>query len=333
MTPSVTLVDDEPATLDMLVRAARAMHFDCQAAESAEQALELLEKNPTPIVVTDLRMPGRGGVWLVREIQRRWPGVAVIVLTGHQEAEAMTDCLDAGAHQYFLKPIKVDELRHALEANLRIYRRHQLHARSRRYLERQVAMQTRRLRVTYLSAIDSLARMLEARDPYTSGHSLRVRRYALRLADALSLNAKLRRKLSLAARLHDIGKVGIPEGILNKPSQLSDAENAIVREHPVTGERILSPVIRCRLVLGAIRSHHEHYDGAGYPDGLRGEQIPLLARLLTVADCFDALTSTRAYRDAMPWSDAKHFLRQAAGTQFDPAFVEPFVRAVGDGFN
>ena len=179
--------------------------------------------------------------------------------------------------------------------------------------------------VTLASAIDSLVRTLEARDRYTCGHSFRVRRYALRLAQSLGLDDGLQKKLSLAAKLHDIGKVGLPEGILNKPDVLTDAEYGIVRAHPLIGERILAPIIRSRMVLATIRGHHERFDGTGYPDGLTREDIPLAARVLAVADCFDALTSSRAYRDAWPQAAALEFLRAGAGRQFDPAIVPHFV--------
>jgi putative two-component system response regulator len=322
---AVTLVDDEPWALDVLSRAARAWSFECQVAASAEQALGLLERRLTPVVVTDLRMPGRGGVWLVREVQRRWPGVAVIVVTAGQDADAVNQCLAAGAQHYFLKPINLDEFRHALETTLRDFRRHRERERHRRLLERTVCRRTRQLRRTFLSAIDSLVRTLEARDPYTSGHSLRVRDYALRLADVLDLGARERRRLSLAAKLHDIGKVGLPETVLNKPGALTEAETALVREHPVIGERILTPIIRTRVVLTAIRGHHERYDGGGYPDGLAGETVPLLARVIAVADCFDALTSSRAYREPLPRGQALEMIRAGSGTQFDPRIALAFL--------
>jgi putative two-component system response regulator len=325
---TVTVVDDEPSALDVLVRAARSWSFDCQAARSAEQALQLLEQNPTPIVVTDLRMPGKGGVWLVGEIRRLWPEIAVIVITAGDEADSVAQCLDAGAHQFFLKPINLDEFRHALEATWRHYRLQRQHALHRLHLEQTVQRQTKKIRRTYLSAIDSLVRTLEARDPSTSGHSLRVRAYALRLADVIGLENGLRKKLALAAKLHDIGKVGLPEAILNKPNVLNEEESGVVREHPVVGERILKPFLRCRLILSAIRGHHERYDGTGYPDGLRGEQIPLLARLVTLADCYDALTSSRAYRDPLLPAEALEIIRQGAGRQFDPLFVPAFLEAV-----
>jgi response regulator RpfG family c-di-GMP phosphodiesterase len=321
----VTVVDDEPAARDVLVRAARSWQYECQAAGSAEQALSLLERRLTPVVVTDLRMPGRGGVWLVREIQKRWPEVSVIVVTAGHDPDAVTDCLSAGAHHYFLKPINLDEFRHALEVTARSYRLQSERERHRRDLERTVQRRTRQLRRTFLSAIDSLVRTLEARHPSTCGHSLRVRHYTVRLAELLGWPERERRRLGLAAKLHDIGKVGTPEGILNKPAALTRAEEAVVREHPVVGERILAPTIRSRAVLAAIRGHHERWDGGGYPDGLAGERIPLLARTIAVADCFDALTSFRPYRDPLPRREALELIRAGAGTQFDPALVPPFL--------
>jgi response regulator RpfG family c-di-GMP phosphodiesterase len=324
----VTVVDDEPAALDVLVRAARSWSYECQAASTAEQALLLLEQNPTPIVVTDLRMPGRGGVWLVREIQRRWPEVSVIVVTAGEEENAVTDCLHAGAHHYFLKPIKLDEFRHALEATLRTHRLQRQREIYRRYLERTVHRQTRKIRRTFLSAIESLVCALEARDPYTTGHSLRVRTHALRLAAALKLDPRRTKHLSLAAKLHDIGKVGIPEAILNKPGRLTSAEYECVQEHPLIGERILKPIIRNRDVLAAVRGHHERFDGGGYPDGRKGEQIPVLARLVAVADCFDALISERSYREALSIPHALEVISVGAGTCFDPRFADVFIKVI-----
>lgn len=326
--PALTLVEDEPALLDVLQRAARSFAFECQTARSAEEAIALLERVLTPVVVTDLRMPGRGGVWLVREIQRRWPEVAVIVLTVGAEDESLHECLRAGVQRYFLKPIHLDEFHHALRATWDAQQFQAELLRQKRALEGTLGRATRRQRRTFFAAVTSLARTLEARDPYTAGHSLRVRDFALRLARRLGLARRDLQRLSLAAKLHDVGKVGLAEGILNKPGALTGEEWAQVREHPATGERILRPIIRSRAVLSAIRSHHERYDGGGYPDGLRGEAIPLLARIIAVADTFDALTSSRAYRAALSYEAALDILAGAAGTQFDPALVALFVTLI-----
>ena len=291
---TVTVVEDEPAVQDVLVRAARSWHYECQSAGCAEQALELLEHHLTPIVVTDLRMPGRGGVWLVREIRHRWPDVGIIVLTAGQDEDAAQQCLEAGADHFFVKPVKLDELHHVLETTRRTYEARRTNNLSRKHLERAVRRQTRRVRRTFLSAIETMVLFLEARDRYTAGHSLSVSRYAMRLARKLGLDDRLQRQLRLAAMLHDIGKVGVQEAILNKPGPLNVAERHLVCEHPVIGERILKPIIHDRVILASIRGHHEHLDGTGYPDGLQGSRIPLLAQIIAIADCYDALTTDRA---------------------------------------
>ena len=325
---TVTVVDDEPAVLDVLVRAARSWNYGCQAAVNAEQALELLERSRTPLLVTDLKMPGRGGLWLVREVRRRWPETAILVVTAGHDTDAAVECLNAGAKRYFLKPINLDEFRHALDGTHQCYRLERAVEERRRWLEIQYARQTRKIRRGFLSAIDMMVRTLEARDPYTSGHSRRVRHYALRLAQALGFDGRELKRLSLAAKLHDVGKLGVPESILNKPDRLTPDEFDVVRKHPVIGERILSRVVRSRAVLAAIRGHHERLDGRGYPDGLQGPHLSPLARVIAVADTFDALTSSRAYRDALPAAEALAVLEDAAGTQLDPAYVRAFVDCV-----
>jgi putative two-component system response regulator len=325
---AVTVVDDEPVVRDVLVRAARSWSYECQSAECAEEALELLTQRPTPILVTDLRMPGQGGVWLVREARRRWPEMAIIVLTAGQDEGSGRQCLEAGADQFFVKPVKLDEFHHALERTRLARRQRRIEARYRRRLEREVRKQTRRVRHTFLSGIDSLVIAMEERDPYTAGHSHRVRAYSLRLGRALGLDDRHMRELSLAAKMHDIGKVGVPEAILNKPGALTPEETEAVRKHPIVGERILRSIVRNRAVLAAIRGHHERLDGTGYPDGLKGAKIPLLARVITVVDCYDALTSARAYRAPLSPAKALEVLRAAAGTHFQPEFVRAFAELV-----
>jgi HD-GYP domain-containing protein (c-di-GMP phosphodiesterase class II) len=229
---------------------------------------------------------------------------------------------------YFLKPIHIDEFHHALQATWYSQLMRRESQRQKQHLESIVHKQTHQLKHTFFSAITSLVRTLEARDAYTSGHSLRVRKYAVHLAHQIGMDDHNKKRLNLAAKLHDIGKIGVAEVILNKPAKLSEHEFDLVKEHPVIGERILKPIIRNRVVLSAIRSHHERFDGAGYPDGLSGEEIPFLGRMITVADCYDALTSSRAYRAALSRDEALTILQDGAGTQFDPHLVPPFIRMI-----
>ncbi len=169
-------------------------------------------------------------------------------------------------------------------------------------------------------------RTLQAHDPETVGHCWRVRRHALRLAVALGLGRGACRQLALAAVLHDVGKVEVPRAVLQKPGRLTAEESLRVQRHPAAGERLLAADVRDPVVLAAIRHHHERHDGAGYPDRLRGESVPLLARVLALADCYDAMRSDRPYRPGLSWAAALAAVRQGAGTQFDPRLTAVFLR-------
>jgi response regulator RpfG family c-di-GMP phosphodiesterase len=324
----IQLVDDEPMVLELLSQAVASWQYSPRCAGSAEEALEQLLADPVPILLTDLEMGERDGTWLVKQVRDRWPDTVIMVLTGRCDADAAIGALHAGAERYFLKPPNLLELQHGLQYAVETV---ELRKQRRDYqaeLERTVRRQTRKIRHTFLSAIESLNLALEARDAYTNGHSFRVRRYSVALGRKLGLPRSQLRRVALAARLHDIGKVGVPEAILTKSGPLTREEIAEMQKHPVIGEQILRPIIRDRGVLAGIRLHHERIDGRGYPDGLRGEAIPLVARLISVADCFDALTSARPYRNALSLPEAVAVLRDAAGTQLDAAFVGAFLQIV-----
>ncbi|HEV3237394.1 MAG TPA: HD-GYP domain-containing protein [Gemmataceae bacterium] len=168
--------------------------------------------------------------------------------------------------------------------------------------------------------------MLKRHDSATAEHSVRVRRYALALAKELNLSAKLKRKLGIAALLHDVGKIAISSDMLNKPGALNFEERRQIEEHPNEGHRLLTTIFSDATLLAAVRGHHERFDGTGYPDGLRGDEIPYLARIICIADCFDALTSRRSYRTALSFAEGLKELQRNAGSQFDPEMVEAFVK-------
>jgi response regulator RpfG family c-di-GMP phosphodiesterase len=270
-------------------------------------------------------------MWLVHEVQRRWPEVGVIVVTAGADEEPLDGFANSGVQHYLLKPVRLDEFQHALQSSWQSQMLLRERQRYQQLLERTLSRQTQKLKQTFLCAIESLVRTLEARDTFTAGHSMRVRCYVLRLARVLGCSVRTRKQLSLAAKLHDIGKVGLPEAILNKPASLTADEFAVVRKHPVLGEQILNSIIHDTAVLAAIRGHHERFDGSGYPDGLSGDSIPLMARMLAVADCYDAVTSVRAYRAALPPAVALGLLEQEAGTHFDPLLVPPFIQMIRAG--
>lgn len=323
--PTILIVDDQPEVRNMLTAATSRWGYAPKTVASAEDAVRCIQADACPMILTDLRMAGKGGVWLVRQIHELAPDSGVIVLTGDHEGHLAVECLNAGAFRYFFKPVNLVELRHAIDQCHENYR---LRIEKRRYqsdLERTVQRQTSLLRKTFLSAVNSLSITLEARDPYTAGHSLRVSRLAVRLGQQLELEPLRLKQLRVAARLHDIGKVGTPEWILHKSSGLTADEFNVIKQHPVIGERILSPIIRSRAVLSAIRNHHERYDGSGYPDGFSGNEIPELARIIAVADAYDAMVSSRAYRAALSREVAIDRIAGSQGSHFDPRVTEAFL--------
>jgi HD-GYP domain-containing protein (c-di-GMP phosphodiesterase class II) len=237
-----------------------------------------------------------------------------------------------GAADYLTKPFVLDEVRARVRQALS-RRRLVLDNRAyQRSLEARVADQARRLEQLFLASVASLADALEVKDPYTRGHSLRVGRYAAAIGGALGVDADTLRQLELGGHLHDLGKIGVREAVLNKAGPLSDEEYAHVMQHPAIGWRLLRPLLEEEpLALAMVRWHHERHDGRGVPDGLAGDAVPLVARLAAVADSFDAMTSHRPYRRGLAVDEAVAELRRNAGTQFDPAAVAAFEQALADG--
>lgn len=193
---------------------------------------------------------------------------------------------------------------------------------------RSVADSQRQLDEAYLQITQTMAQTLDARDPYTAGHSSRVSNYAVAIAEAMSLTVKEVDVIRVGANFHDIGKIGIPDAVLQKPGPLSDSEFNVIKDHPVIGKRILEGVAKFHEYLSIVELHHENHDGSGYPWGLAGENVPLGARIVHVVDAYDAMTTSRPYRSALPAEKALNIIRKYAGSQFDPAVVEVFLRLV-----
>lgn len=306
--------------------------FECEEAGSGLEALEVLERRPATMVLTDLNMPDLDGIGLLREIRTRYPDTAVVMITAVAEVGTAVSCLSAGAMDYLTKPFHIEEVRARVRQALE---RRQLILENRDHqerLEERVAIQARRLEELFLASIQSLADALEVKDPYTHGHSLRVSRYSTVIARSLDLDAATVRQIELGGRVHDIGKIGVREVVLNKAGPLTAEEYQHVMTHPVVGWRILSPLLGDNpKALNIVRSHHERYDGRGIPDGLHGDSIPLEARIAAVADTFDAMTSVRPYRPGVPLDATIAELQRCSGAQFDPRIVDAFLKAIERG--
>jgi putative two-component system response regulator len=332
--PHCLVVDDEPRLRQLLVRLMENDGFVCREAGSGDEALERLREAPAALVLTDLRMPRMDGAELLREVRARYPDTAVVLITAIADVDVAVRCLTIGAMDYLTKPFQLEEVRARVAQALE---RRRLVIENRGYqegLEARVAEQARRLEELFLGSIQSLAEALELKDPYTRGHSVRVSRYSSEIARFLDLPADVVRQVELGGHVHDIGKIGVREAVLNKPGALTDEEYAHIMEHPMLGWRILSPLLGdVPRVLNVVRSHHERFDGRGIPDRLAGEAIPLEARIVAVADAFDAMTSGRPYRGGMQldMDQAVAELERCAGTQFDPVVLAGFLKAAAAG--
>ena len=323
------VVDDEPSVRSFLIRMLQAQGFQCFEASSGREALLVLERiGELPLIVSDMRMPEMDGISFLEVVRERYPDTSVIMLSGLSETSTAVDCLHRGAADFLLKPISMGELQARVT---RALEKRALVLQNRFYqenLERQVHEQAVRIQELFLQGVQMLARALEAKDSYTRGHSIRVSQYAVATASRMGFEGGSLDGIRLGGELHDIGKIGTRESVLHKPGSLTDDEFRQISEHPLLGERMLSPLAQeSPDVLRIVRSHHERLDGRGFPDGLRGEKIPIEARIVAVADAFDAMTTRRPYRDSRPPDVALAELRRVAGSQLDPDAVEAFVGA------
>jgi len=328
------VVDDEPQLRHVLVRLMESDGFACLQGGSGSEALDLLERHDVTLMLTDLRMPKMDGISLLRECRTRHPDMAVVMITAVADVDVAVSCLAIGAMDYLMKPFNIEEVRARVRQALE---KRRLVIDNREYqqqLEQRVRAQATRLEELFLGTMQAFAAALEVKDLYTRGHSIRVSQYSVAIARAMELDAETIRQIEIGGHLHDIGKIGVREAVLNKPGPLTDEEYEHIMTHPVVGWRILSPLLTdVPLALNIVRSHHERFDGRGVPDGLQGQEIPLEARIAAVADAFDAMTSGRAYRRGgrMSVTAAAEEVERCRGSQFDPAIVDAFCHAVSCG--
>jgi putative two-component system response regulator len=325
-------VDDDAQVRHSLARVIQAHGLATLEASSGAEALAILEsQGELPLVISDIYMPEMDGVTFLREALSRYPDMAVVMLTGVAEVTTAVECLKLGALDYISKPVLVEEVRARVDKALekrdlvlqnRFYQQH---------LESRVRELDRRNKQSLINGVQMLVHALEAKDAYTSGHSTRVSRYAVKTAVQLGYTGERLEHLRLGGELHDIGKIGTREDILNKPGPLTSEEFEHIKGHVTLGERILAPALaESPVVLRIVRSHHERMDGGGFPDQLTGAQIPSEARIVAVVDAFDAMTTNRAYRPSRTPADAIEELRRCSGSHFDAEVVDAFRRAYSD---
>jgi putative two-component system response regulator len=331
----ILIVDDEETIRLALRKFLRSSGYEVEIAGSGDQALSILDAGNFSLMLCDVRMPGMTGVQVVPRARARDQDLAIIMLTAVNDAATATEVLSAGASDYLMKPVELADLQQAVDRAL--HKRGQLIEQRRvdNLIREEVALRTAELerekealRLMSVSIAETLINAMEAKDVYLRGHSQRVAELAGQLAEEMGLDQTISEDLRIAGRLHDVGKIGIRESILNKPGGLSPEEFEHVKLHVQIGLDILAPLVHLKTPLNYVEHHHEHWDGAGYPHHLAGENIPLGARILCAADTFDALTSKRAYRDPMEPMAALAHLKVDVGTQFDPRVYDALVKVV-----
>jgi response regulator RpfG family c-di-GMP phosphodiesterase len=328
----ILIVDDEPEITAILSDLFAGM-YDCTTARSAEEALRNLAGNEYELVVSDITMPGMSGLEMIPHVKNDSPNTVVVMISGMQTVESAIDALRLGAFDYVMKPFDLRQV----EAVVKRALEHQdLIVAKQRYedhLEELVEQRTAELdqalnslEDAYRSTLKALTAALETRDLETHGHSERVVTYSMRLGREYGLDSRRTKSLEFGSLLHDIGKIGVPDLILRKPAKLTPEEWVLMREHPLHGQQILRGIAFLEGAARVVAQHHEKWDGSGYPLGLSGEEIDVCARIFSVADAFDAITSNRVYRKGKPYEAAAQELDDWSGKQFDPKVVEAFHR-------
>ncbi|MGZ5454141.1 MAG: HD-GYP domain-containing protein, partial [Candidatus Aminicenantales bacterium] len=326
----ILCIDDNPEVLK-LMKMLLADEFDLELETSAEQGLKFLrDKNPD-LVLCDVMMPGMDGHAFARAVKgdESLKHIPIILVTARTGAEMLNEGLQAGADDYISKPFDSTELKARIRSQLRMRQMESELALVNRNLKMRTSDLVDQQRSLFLSTVKSLASAIDAKDEYTRHHSTRVTDFSLKIAAKMGFSEKELSELELAAVLHDVGKIAVPESILNKPGKLTNEEFKLIQEHPVRGETILSPVIELKAIGRIVRAHHERYDGNGYPDKLKGREIPLGARIMAIADTYDSITSERPYRKAASHRYAVKEIIGCSGTQFDPEVVENFLEIAG----
>ena len=301
-------------------------------AHNGREALNHFYMDAISLIISDIKMPEIDGIEFLKRVKEINPKMEVIIMTAYPEIDIAVDAMRAGAYDFIVKPVDLDlvvlRVKKALEKKKLEEELEAYHKNLERLVEERTAEIRQALSVVKKSHLDSvmvLAGAIDAKDPYTRGHSDRVRKMSVRIGMKLGFDEKRLENLVFGALLHDIGKIGIKDEVLQKQGNLSSKEYQYIQEHPLIGVKIVEGIDFFKDKIPMIRNHHEHFDGSGYPDGLVGEAIPLEARTVAVPDAFDAMTSSRPHHEAMPLAEALSEMEKGKGKQFDPKILEIFL--------
>jgi putative nucleotidyltransferase with HDIG domain len=329
----ILVIDDEASVRGVMTALLEHSGYEVTTANDAEEALDHLQQNPCcDLVLSDVMMPGVDGFDLLDRIGLDYPGTPVVMLTAAHDIEVATNAFRRGAVDYLLKPFERMQLISVVARAVEHGRLIKQNAVYRQNLEQIISARTSSLRASVLEleksydiTLEAMGDALDLRDSETQGHSRRVTAYTVALAREMGLNADELRTIARGAFLHDIGKIATPDCILLKPGKLTPEETAIMREHCTRGYEMVHKIPFLLDASEIVYAHQESFDGSGYPRGLKGEEIPLGARIFAIADTLDAMTSDRPYRSSMGFAAAREEIKRFSGRQFDPRIVDVFM--------
>jgi len=327
----ILVIDDEPELREFVVMSLELNNFDTVEADNGKKALSILEDEDFDCIVSDVEMPQMTGPEFLKNFRGINEITPIIMLTGVKDLNTVVDVMKAGAQDYLVKPINVDELlisvrkciefKKLKEQNIALQKENE---RYQQHLEEMVEKRSVQLKDALFGSLIIIASSIEAKDEYTKGHSNRVRLISIDIGKLMGLDNKELQILEYGAMMHDVGKIGVRDAILNKNRSLTEEEFDSIMSHPAIGANIVKNISFFNPMIDCIKYHHEKYNGKGYPEGLKGDQIPLLARIVAVADAYDAITTTRPYRKEKTSLEALEVLLEGKGSQFDPDIVDVF---------
>ena len=325
---NILVVDDEEPAVRLITDILESYDSvsEIYTAGDGKEAVETYREYEPDLVITDMLMPRVSGVEMIKKIRSHDPEAHIIVNSAFDDAELVRQAVRAGACDYLFKPFSASEFTKVFDRTLRQVRQLEERNNYMNLLESRIEAAEAKQRKAFLNSLSTLIHVLEARDSYTHEHSHNVTKYAVMIAKHLGLSGKVIHDIEVAGTLHDIGKVGVPDAILLKPDLLTPEEREVITRHPDTGYKIILPVMASHSnIIDFVYHHHERVDGSGYPEGLKADDIPTVARIAAVADAFDAMTSDRPYRNAMAEHEAVEELYNNMGSQFDPDITDAFI--------
>lgn len=327
MIPQIIVVDDDPIILKRAWNTLTDNGCKVVVLKSGKALLEYTKDNTAPdLILMDINMPEMDGFEVIKELKKSdasWRDTPVIFLTANEDEDTETKGLTLGAMDFIRKPfitsVLILRVKHAVEL-----------VRLQKDLESMVDEKTKENENLFLHVVESLADAIDAKDNYTNGHSGRVADYSKEIAARYGYDEKRQEKIFMMGLLHDVGKIGVPDEVINKPGRLTDEEFACIKKHPGIGGKILGNIKEMPELAAGAKWHHERYDGKGYPQGLAGDDIPEEARIIAVADAYDAMTSNRSYRGALPQDKVRDEIEKGKGSQFDPRFADIMLGMIDD---